>query len=405
MNLPFYIGFRYVKSKKKHNIINLISWIAIVGICVTTAALIVVLSVFNGFNELVDSLYTSFSPDIKIYAKKGKTFDIDSTCLRLIHNLDNVSQTSSVLEDNVLLKHKDNQIVATAKGIENNYFDNGKLENYIAAGTTFNPQAGFAAIGYGISYFLGINLSMLPQRITIISPKRTAKLLLNPSKSLNITNVYTSTVFSIQQEIDDKYLFIPMQTAQELFNTDKISSIEVTLKDRDNYKKTQKEIAEIVGESYYVKNIYQQNESLYKVMKSEKLAVYLLLSLIIFISAFNIISSLSMLILNKEKDIAILNALGAKVKTIKKIFLTQGMILTFIGSISGMILGYILCFIQETFGLVKFGDGTSFIINTYPVKVLGIDFIIVLFTVLLIGFVTTYIPVSKIKVNLSFNRK
>ncbi|MGI6718810.1 MAG: FtsX-like permease family protein [Bacteroidales bacterium] len=405
MNLPLYIGFRYVKSKKKHNIINLISWIAIVGISVTTAALIVVLSVFNGFNELIDSLYTSFSPDIKIYPKQGKTFDLDSTSLILINNLENVALTSSVLEDNVLLKHNENQIVATAKGIENNYFDNGKLTDFIAAGTDFNPQAGFASIGYGISYFLGINLSMLPQKLTIVSPKRTSKLLLNPSKSLIIKNIYVATIFSIQQEIDDKYLFIPMVTAQELFETDKISSIEVTLKDRENYKKTQKNIEKIVGESFYVKNIYQQNESLYKVMKSEKLAIFLLLSLIIFISAFNIISSLSILILNKKQDIAILNALGANVKTIKKIFLTQGMVLALIGCVSGMILGYIICFLQATFGLVKFGDGTSFIVNTYPVKILGMDFVIVLFTILLIGFITTYIPVSKIKVNLSFNRK
>ncbi|MDL2228180.1 ABC transporter permease [Bacteroidales bacterium OttesenSCG-928-K03] len=406
MNFPLFIGFRYLKSKKSHNVINIISWVSVVGICISTAALIVVLSVFNGLEGLITSMYSSFDPDIKITAKKGKTISSNEIDIEKIKNIPNVIAVNKIIEENVLLKSDKEQVIATIKGVNNDYFDSGRLYDNIVFGDENGIKNNQTIIGYGIAYYLNIPLNNFPQPITVMIPKRSASNLLNPMNAFNTKTVPICAVFSIQQELDDKYLFIPISLAQELLNySDEITAIEVLLNNESEYKGIQKQIATIVGDNYDVKNHYELQETLYKVMRSEKTAVYLILSFIILIAAFNIISSLSMLIINKEKDIAILHSMGANIKTIKKIFFYESMLLSFSGAVIGLFLGFIICLIQQHFHLIKFGSGGSFIIDHYPVAMSLGDFSLVLITVLIISIITSLIPILKIKININYNRK
>ncbi|MDR2083436.1 MAG: ABC transporter permease [Bacteroidales bacterium] len=406
MNLPLFISFRYLKSKKTHNVINIISWVSVIGICISTAALIIVLSVFNGLEGLITSMYSSFDPDIKIIPKKGKTISISDIDFNKIENLPNVIAVNKIIEENVLLKNDKQQLIATIKGVDENYFDSGRLYDFIVFGDESGIRHNQAVIGYGIAYYLNIHTNNFPQPLTIMIPKRSASNLLNPLNAFNTKTIPICAIFSIQKELDDKYLFIPISLAQELLNyKDEISAVEVLIDNELKYKDIQKQISQIVGDNFYVKNHYELQETLYKVMRSEKTAVYIILSFIILIAAFNIISSLSMLIINKEKDITILHSMGASTKTIKKIFFYESMLLSLSGAIIGLFLGFILCLLQQHFHLIKFGNGGSFIIDSYPVTMVFGDFALVFITVLVISIITSLIPVMKIKININYNRK
>jgi len=406
MNFPLLVGFRYLKSKKTHNVINIISWISAIGICVSTAALIIVMSAFNGLEELITSMYSSFDPDLKITAKKGKSISLDEFYFSAIENLSNVAVASKIVEENVLLKADKQQIIATIKGVEDNYFDSGRLYDFIITGEEGGIRHNQAVLGYGIALHLNVNIIDLPQPITIMIPKRTASNLLNPLNAFNTKTLPICAVFSIQQEIDDKYLFVPMSLAQDLLNyKNEISAIEILLEDNSNYKETSKQITEIIGDEYVVKSHYELQETLYKVMRSEKTAAFLILSFIILIAAFNVISSLSMLIINKEKDIAILHSMGASIKKIKKIFFYESMLLSFCGALIGLFSGFALCLAQQHFHLIKFGNSGSFAIDSYPVSMIFGDFALVFVTVLIIGIITSLIPILRIKININYNRK
>ena len=406
MNFPLLVGFRYLKSKKTHNVINIISWISAIGICVSTAALIIVMSAFNGLEELITSMYSSFDPDLKITAKKGKSISLDEFDFSAIENLPNVAVASKIVEENVLLKADKQQIIATIKGVEDNYFDSGRLYDFIITGEEGGIRHNQAVLGYGIALHLNVNIIDLPQPITIMIPKRTASNLLNPLNAFNTKTLPICAVFAIQQEIDDKYLFVPMSLAQDLLNyKNEINAIEILLENNSNYKETSKQIAEIIGDEYVVKSHYELQETLHKVMRSEKTAAFLILSFIILLAAFNVISSLSMLIINKEKDIAILHSMGASLKKIKKIFFYESMLLSFCGALIGLFSGFALCLAQQHFHLIKFGNSGSFAIDSYPVSMIFGDFALVFVTVLIIGIITSLIPILRIKININYNRK
>ncbi|MCK9303202.1 MAG: ABC transporter permease, partial [Bacteroidales bacterium] len=370
MNFPLFVATRYIKSKNTHNIINIISWISAIGIAVTTAALIVVLSVFNGFEELITTMYTSFDPDLKISANKGKSFstaNIDSDAIISLPCVENVQE---VVEDNALLKHDQQQIVATIKGVNSNYFNYEPLAYRIVLGDTESLKAGNCIAGYGIGYYLNLQMNNLPQPINILVPKRNNSNLLNLLNAFNSKTLPVAGIFSIQQELDDKYLFIPLSEARKLLNydNDNVTALEIRLKPNADLKQAQKKIKEIAGEDFIVKNHFELQDTLYKVMHSEKAAVFLILCFLILISAFNIIGSLSMLVISKEKDIAILHSMGCRLKTIKRIFINESLLLTLSGAIIGLIIGSILCILQMTFGIIKLGTSGSFIIDSYPVQ-------------------------------------
>jgi len=400
MFFPFYIAKRYLLSKKSHNIINIISGISVVGVMVGTMALIVVLSVFNGFEDLVKSLYSTFDADFKITIKEGKSFDSELISKQEIKNLEGIISYTKIIEENALVKHRTEQNIVNLKGVSNDYLLNNPLDSMLVDGDMMleHENRSYTIMGYLVAYKLGIRLYDFSNPIVVYAPRRTKKSFTSFKQSFNTGSLMASAVFSVQQEIDSKYIIVPINFARTLFeyqNTE-VTSIEIRLNKDADADELQEKISAIVGDKFDVKNRYQQQVLLYKIMKSEKWAIFLILSFILVIAAFNTVGSLSMLILDKRKDIAVLHGMGASKKLIKRIFIVEGLLISFTGAILGIILGFLLCWVQITFGLVKLGDANAFIVPYYPVKILLNDFIGVFLTVIVIEILSAWYPVKQI---------
>ena len=392
MNFPFFIAKRYLISKKSHNAINIISGISITGISIVTMALIIVLSVFNGLSQLVQTLYNSFDPTISITAKQGKTFDPNTTEFQSLKKLDGIAYYTEVLEGNALLKHQDKQCIATIKGVSKEFEQMSGFDTLIHEGS-FNLKKNNIIIGNGIAYKLQTGPNVLSSPISIYAPKRGNTNSLNPEDGLNELKVYPAGTFTVNDEFDEKYALMNIENARTLFDyTNEVTSIELSLKSGSDPKLIQAEIEKTVGEKYEVKNREQQNALLFKTFKSEKLWTFIILIFILIIASFNVIGSLTMLIIEKKKDIIILHNMGADVSLIRKIFLVEGMLITFIGTSVGLIIGTFLCWLQMKYALIKLSDSFT-VINAYPVQVQLIDVIAILAAVLLIGFFAAWYPV------------
>lgn len=395
VNFPLYIAKRYLVSKKSHNIINIISAISVLGIAICTMALIVVLSVFNGFENLVISLYDSFDPDLRISLKEGKIFDSKAFPGNELGKIKGVNAHVFVIEENALLRYRDKQYIASIKGVGPEFTKISDLSSKIVEGE-FVLQKGdtnYAVVGNGVAYFLSLNLKDYFSPLSIYVPKRGVEAVIDPSQAFNNRNIYSAGIFSIQQDFDSKYVIVPLRFVRNLLDyKTEVTSVEVDIDDVANKGRVQKEISQLVGEKYEVKNRYQLHEFLYKVMKSEKLAVYLILTFILMISFFNIIGSLSMLIVDKKKDISILWSIGANEGLLCKIFLIEGLLISIIGASIGLVSGAIICLLQQNFKLVKLSGGSSFVIDAYPVQLELLDFVYVFITILVIAFVAVYYP-------------
>lgn len=400
MMLPLYIAKRYLISKKSHNIINIISAISVAGVGVGTMALIVILSVFNGFEDLVKSLYNSFDPDIKITIKEGKAFDPEFIPYDKIMSIPGVISFTEVVEENVLLKHKAEQAIVSLKGVSNEFLIQNPLDSMLFDGDLLFHAGGvdYAVMGYLVAYNLGIKLYDPNNPIVAYVPKRTKSTLISLEGSFNSGVLAASAVFAVQQEIDSKYVIVPIDFTRRLleYQQGEVTSIELRLHQNSDFRAIQDQVSTIAGEMFDVKNRFQQQALLYKIMKSEKWAIFFILTFILIIAAFNVIGSISMLILDKRKDIAILSSMGASKKLIKRIFLTEGMFVSLFGAIAGLLVGAMLCFAQMQFGLIRLGDADSFIVPYYPVKMQLFDFIAVFITVLIIGFFSAWYPVKQI---------
>lgn len=390
MRTDFFIAKRYLFARKSHNVINIISIISVLGVLAGTAGLIIVLSVFNGFSGLVVSLYNSFDPDIKISPVTGKSFDpalIDSVKLKSIPGITSVSYC---LEESALLKYNDRQFIATVKGVDDQFRNIAHIDDKIIDGDFILHEKGspYAVIGASIAYSLSLTLNDPFNALTIYVPKKGKPVsYLNPEDAFNIRVIHPAGVFSIQQDFDSKYLLVPLDFAREIIGHEKnVTSIEVGISPDTNPEDIKNLITQITGNSLEVKTRLQQHAFLYKILKSEKWAVYLILSFILIIAIFNIIGTLSMLIIEKQKDIGILRALGANDKTIRNIFLIEGLMITMSGAIAGLVIGGVICFLQQQFGFIKLDDGESFIIDAYPVILQAKDFLYVILIVLVIGF-------------------
>lgn len=397
MNFPFYIAKRYFIAKKSHNVINIITWIAITGVSIVTAALIVVLSAVNGIEHLVLDLFNSFDPQIKITVKEGKTFDPTTAQFDELRKLENVAFYTEILEENALLKHQDKQYIATIKGVSENFREMSRLDTMLVDGNfeLIRNGAYFSVIGQGVAYNLGINLLNYIDPIQIYVPQRTKKTALNPEEAFKNMPVYASGVFSIQHDFDSKYIIVPIELTRELLNYSKeVTSIELAFTSEANLSDIQDKIKLILGEDYDVKDRFEQHDFLYKIMKFEKLAAFLILSFILLIATFNVIGSLTMLIIDKKKDLKILWNMGASTITIRKIFFIEGMIISVTGAIIGIVLGLILCLIQIHFEVVKFGG--SFVMEAYPVKLDLLHFVYVFLTVITIGAFAAWYPARQI---------
>jgi lipoprotein-releasing system permease protein len=404
LNLPFHIAKRYLFSKKKQNVINIISIISVIGVTVGTMALVIVLSAFNGLNQFIDQQFSSFDPDLKILPAKGKTFVPDSIFER-IKNMEQVAFYAEVLEENALLKYGNRQRPAIVKGVDENFTLMTGIDKMMTDGNFVldTPKHQFVVLGYGVALDLGVGLTFVDP-IKFYVPKRNAKVGHNPMDAFNTEYLYPSGFFQIQIDFDTQYTLVPLSFARKLFNyKNEVSAIELGINDSEDINDVKSEIQEILGDAYVVKNRFELHDVIYKMMKTEKTAIFFILAFILVIASFNIIGSLTMLILDKKEDVSTLRSLGANEQTIKQLFLIEGCLISFSGAIIGVILGVAICFIQIKFGLVKLAAG-NFMMNTYPVSVHFTDIFIIFITVVLIGFFASRFPVQYItKRYLQFN--
>jgi len=373
----------------------------VVGVTIGTMALIIVLSVFNGFEKLVISLFDSFNPDFQITLKEGKTFPGTDIPEELLREMPGVVYLAEVLEENALMRYKDKQAIVTLKGVGNDFQRMTGVDTMMAEGR-FLLQDGskdFAVLGYGIAYYLNANLKDYLHPIAVFVPSRTRKIGGALDQAFSQELIFPSGFFSIQQDFDDKYAIMPIRFVRKLLDySNEVTAIEIKVREGADRVELQQQIEAAVGERFFVKNRFQQQELLYNIMKSEKWAIFLILTFILLLATFNVVGSLSMLILDKKKDIAVLQSLGANLKLIKRIFMTEGLMITFIGALTGMILGGAICWLQQAYGLIRMGGPDStFVVNSYPVWMQPVDFILVFLTVMLIGYLASWYPVYNIK--------
>lgn len=395
MNLPLFIALRYLFSKKKQNIINIISGISVAGIIVGTMALVIVLSVFNGFNGLIETFFSNFDPDLKITASRGKMFSPSENRFEEIQNLPGVLHYAEVIEETALLKYGDQQYPAIVKGVPPNYSDYTSIDTLIIDGIFMLQDDGidYAVVGQGVAYNLGLGLSFVDP-IRIFVPKKGHQASLNPAQSLNFDYIFPAGVFSLLEEIDSKYMIVPYHFASRLFESEnRVSAVELGIDTGVNSKKLQKEIQGILGDSFHVKNKYQQHDMIFRTIKSEKWASYFILVFILIVASFNMLGSLSMLIIDKKEDLFILRSMGADSKLIRKIFLFEGWLISFFGALIGALLGIFICWLQIRFELVTLPGTGSFVITAYPVKIVLSDIFLILSIVLGIGFIASWYPV------------
>jgi len=395
VKLSVYIAKRYLFAKKSRNAINIISAVSVAGVAVGTMALIIVLSVFNGLEGLVSSIFNTFDPDLKIIASAGKVFAPDSANLLRLSEVRDISAYSLTLEENALLRYGDRQYIAIIKGVDENFTKVTALDSSMWEGE-FRLKTGNnrpeAVIGVGVANYLGIRINFITP-LNIYVPKRTGSVNLDPENAFVRKYIFPSGIFEIEQEFDSKYVFIPLDFAHELleYNTE-ISSIEIKTVGSADVNKVQATVKKIFGKNYIVRNRLEQQDIFYKVMHSERLAIFIILTLILLIASFNIIGSLTMLIIEKERDIEILKSLGADNNLIRKIFIFEGWMISIIGAFAGIVGGFVVCWLQQRFGLIKL-NSESLIMNAYPIIMKFKDFIIVPATVLLIGYWAAWYPV------------
>lgn len=399
MNLPIHIARRYLFSKKSHNAINIISAISVGGVAVVTAAMIIVLSVFNGFEGLVIALYDISEPPVRITPALGKTIALDTLPLKEIMGIEGVSATVDVLEESCLLRYRDKQYFARIKGVSENYIAESGIADKLSDGEAVLQTQGSPRMimGAGVAFYLeaGINDPINP--IEVYVPRRGMRGSIDPSKAFQLQQVFPSGIFSIQQDFDLGYVIAPIALTRKLLNHgDVVSSIEVYIHPDANMADVRDRISTALGSHYVVKDRYQQNELLYKIMKSEKWAVFLILAFIMMISIFNVIGSLTMLILDKKKDINILRSMGASEPLIRKIFILEGLFISMSGALAGMVLGLVVCWAQITYGFVPLSSSGNYIIQAYPVEVQPLDVVYVMLTVFAIGLLAAWLPVAKV---------
>ena len=399
MNLPLKFARRYIFSQKSTNAINIISGISVFGISVGSMALIVIMSVFNGFEGLLGDLIGNFKPDIRITVAEGKVFVPDSSKIARIQSLPEVAYVSQTLEEVVLLEYNNTQNIGRIKGVDNNFRQVTSLDTCLTEGQykiyDEEKDIHYALVGATLEYTLQIRVSGKP--ITVYMPKRTKKTFSPTSKPFKQRKIYPSAIYSISQINYDSYLITNLPFVQELTTHKKgeISALEIKLTPGASTTKAQKAITTIMGQEYNVKDRYQQDESLYKITNMEKWFAFIVFAFTLILVAFNMIGALWMLVLEKKNDIATLKAMGATKQLIRKIFVTEGFLLSFVGLVFGCVFAIVLCVLQQEYGLVKLTGSGDFIVDYYPVDMRLSDFIQVIITVLLIGTLAALIPASK----------
>jgi lipoprotein-releasing system permease protein len=387
-------AWRYFRSKKSTNAINVIAWISVTAITVGCAALIIILSVFNGFEELVKGLYTDFYTDIRISPAKGKTILLNHQFQQQIKSTPGVAVFSLVAEEKALLVNGPYQSIVLVKGVDEQYVTTNKITEHIkrgkfSLGTLEDPSI---VLGYGIENAIGADVERGVYPLTLYTPNRKANF--NSLDGLSVNNIRASGTFQVQQEFDNKYAFTNLAFFRYMLNMEADEYSAAEIKVRGDADQVKEQLQATLGDKYIVQTRYEQNKSLYAVMQMEKWVIYAILSLILIVAAFNMIGALTMLVLEKQKDIAVLQAMGASQKRIQAIFLSEGLLLAGFGAALGMLLATLICWLQIKFELIKLA-GDTFIVKAYPVKLIATDYLLVLGTVTIIGFLAAWIPSRK----------
>lgn len=399
MNFPFYIARRYLFSKKSHNAINVISAISICGVALATLALVCTLSVFNGFQDLVSTFFTAFDPQLKIVPASGKVFDGKDKRIQLLKNIPEVALMCESVEDNALVQYQGKQAMAVVKGMEDNFDELTPIDTILFGRGELllhDEVVDYAIPGVQLLASLGTGVRFLDP-LEIYAPKRGAKVnMANPAASFNSGNLFSSgLVFAVNQEkYDGSYIITSLQFARKLFQyTDEVSAVNLKLVAGADVDAVKRKIENVLGNDFRVLDRYEQQADTFRIMEIEKLISYLFLTFILMIACFNVIGSLSMLIIDKRDDAATLRNLGADERQIFRIFLFEGRMITFIGAVSGIVLGVLLCWLQQRFGLISLGSSGSFIVDAYPVSVHWEDIVLIFVTVVAVGFLSVWYPV------------
>lgn len=399
MNFPFYIARRYLFSKKSHNAINVISGISVCGVALATLALVCTLSVFNGFQDLVSNLFTAFDPELKIVPAAGKVFDGQDKAIAAIRKMPEVALVSESLEDNALVQYQGRQAMAVIKGVEDNFEELTPIDTILFGRGELllhDEVVDYAIPGVQLLATLGTGIRFLDP-LEVYAPKRGAKVnMANPAASFTGGNLFSSgLVFAVNQEkYDGSYILTSLKFARQLFQyTTEVSAINLKMKEGTDIDAFKRKLEKHLGERFRVLDRYEQQADTFRIMKIEKFISYLFLTFILMIACFNVIGSLSMLIIDKRDDVVTLRNLGVNDRQIVRIFLFEGRLISFIGAVSGIVLGVLLCWLQQTFGLISLGAAGSFIVDAYPVSVHWEDVVLIFFTVLGVGFLSVWYPV------------
>lgn len=388
--LIFFIALRYLFSKKSQNAINIISMISVLGVVVSTAALVCVMSVFNGFVSVIEDSFAAFDAELQITATEGKAFDYEDV-KDFVENNDNIEKYSYVLEDNALIAYHDNQTPFTLKGVDKNYHQVFEFDSLMVDGRfrLYDFDFDVSVVGLGLASKLNLGVDYI-NGLTIYVPQREGKInIARPDAAFKKGELFVCGIFaSHQPEIDDNTLIVPLEFAQKMYDYDSltVSSIDLKLNNPKLLAKTQKELRQKIGSRFIIKNRTEQQEDYFKIIKIERMLIIIILSFMVFIAICNIISSISILLIEKKDDINILGNLGMNVRQASAVFVAEGWLMSIIGVMVGLILGTILCMLQHQFGFIKMGESSY--IDSYPVVIKALDIFLIFITVVLIGLAT-----------------
>jgi lipoprotein-releasing system permease protein len=394
LNLSYFIARRYLFSKRKKNFINVIAILSAVAIAFSTAALIIVLSVFNGLDDLLRGLNNSFDPEIKIEAKKGKSFEVNDALLRSVNQIDGIAIVTEVIEDYAYVRYREANQIVTLKGVSNNFIDQHRIDEKIIDGNLqlMKGQVPYAIVGRGVQYALSIAVGDEQYALQVYYINNVKSGTLDPGKLYSRKNILPGASFSIIQGFDENYVIVPLEFSRELMNYgNKRTSLEIKTEANANLLTVQRDLQKLLGDTFSVLNAEEQHKDLYRLMKMEKLFFFLAFSVLLAVSSINIFFSLMMLALDKKKDISVITAMGGDKSLIKKIFITEGALIAISGALIGLTLGGMLCWLQLKFGIVSMGMETS-VTEGYPIKVIPSDFFYTLLVVFIITFLTSFRP-------------
>ena len=410
MFFPFYLARRYLFSPKKHSAVNIISAVSVCGIALSTLAMVCTLSVFNGFQEMVEGFFTTFDAQLKIVPVQGKVFNPLESRLQQVRSMSSIAIWSETIEEQAVVQYKQRQAMVTIKGVERNFEQLTEIDSLLIGSGSFmltDSEVEYGVLGVDLMSELGTGLQFIDP-LLVYAPKRNVRVnIANPSAAFNRRYLFSpGVVFACnQQKYDANYILTSLDFARRLFNYDtQVSAIEIKLRPEADVRRVEREIQRKLGDRFKVLNQYEQQEEVFRIMEIEKLISYFFLTFILVVACFNLVGSLSMLMLDKREDVETLGWLGADQRMISRIFICEGRLISLIGALIGIFLGVLLCYVQQRFGWIKLGIGESFLVDAYPVSVHWVDLLLIFCTVLVVGFVSSWYPVRRIKLNLSKNK-